>query len=231
MPMAARTVTNTDLRVTRALERVRRMARGMARSVPRSVQLEDLVAAGNLGLASALARFTGDPETFDAFAMTHARGAMLDELRRLDTMSRAGRRQVRRAAGVARTLASRLGRAADETEVAAELGMDLAEYRGIVLQSSTTLVDAAAIDRLDDGAAPVDEQLDARRAQRRLSAEVARLPKRHAVVISLSFEQDQTLQSIASALGVSVARAHQIRSAALEKLRRSCGGEALDAVA
>jgi RNA polymerase sigma factor for flagellar operon FliA len=229
--MKKRSVARTDYRIPKLLERVRRMACSMARSLPSSVQVEDLIAAGNLGVAAALARFTGDPDTFDAFALTHARGAMLDELRRLDTMSRPGRRQARRVAAAARKLTSRLGRPPEDAEVAADLGMDLSQYRDVLLQSSTTMIDAAAFERIEDGGVPADQQLDARRTRRRISSEIARLPERHAAVIALSFEHDQTLQSIAATLGVSVARAHQIRHAALDKLRRSCAATDLAAVA
>ena len=55
-----------------------------------------------------------------------------------------------------------------------------------------------------------------------LSSEIKRLPERHAIVLSLSFEHDETLQSIAKTLGMSVARAHQIRVTALDRLRRCC---------
>jgi DNA-directed RNA polymerase specialized sigma subunit len=71
-----RCVANTDPRILKVLDRVRRMARSMDRSLPPAVQLEDMVAAGNMGVATALARFSGDPDTFEAFAMKHARGAM-----------------------------------------------------------------------------------------------------------------------------------------------------------
>jgi RNA polymerase sigma factor FliA len=223
-----RFVANTDPQILRVLDRVRRMARSMARSLPANVQLEDMVAAGNMGVATALARFKGDPETFEAFAMKHARGAMLDDLRRLDTMSRLGRRQARRAAVTAMKLASRFGRAPEETEVAEEMQMNLDAYRELVLMRSTTLVEGG-FDRVDAGTVPADEQVDARRTERLLSSEIRRMPERHAIVLSLSFEHDETLQSIAQTLRISVARAHQIRVTALERLRRCCVVKKLDA--
>jgi RNA polymerase sigma factor for flagellar operon FliA len=227
--VSQRCVANTDPRIPKVLDRVRRMARSMARSLPANVQLEDMVAAGNMGVATALARFNGPPETFEAFAMKHARGAMLDDLRRLDTMSRLGRRQARRATATAAKLASRLGRPPEETEVAAELQMGLAAYRDLVLMRSTILIEGG-FERLDAGTVPADQQVDARRAERRLSTEIGRLPERHAIVLSLSFEHDETLQSIAKTLGVSVARAHQIRVTALDRLRRCCVAKTFDRV-
>jgi RNA polymerase sigma factor for flagellar operon FliA len=197
------------------------MARGMARSLPSRVQLEDMVAAGNMGVATALVRFSGDPDTFEAFAMKHARGAMLDELRQLDTMSRLGRRQARLASATATRLACQLGRMPDDAEIAAELHMDLDAYRMVVLMRSTTVVEGG-FERLEAGDVPADQQIDARRTERMLSSEIQRLPERHAIVLSLSYEHDETLQSIARTLGVSVVRAHQIRVTALDRLRR-CG--------
>jgi RNA polymerase sigma factor for flagellar operon FliA len=199
----------------------------MTRSLPASVQLEDMVAAGNMGVATALARFSGNPETFEAFAMKHARGAMLDDLRRVDTMSRLGRRQARRASVTATKLAAKLGRLPEDTEMASEMQMDLDAYRELVLMRSTTLVEGG-FERLDAGTVPADQQVDARRTERMLSSEIKRLPERHAIVLSLSFEHDETLQSIAKTLGVSVARAHQIRVTALDRLRRCCFVKKLD---
>jgi RNA polymerase sigma factor for flagellar operon FliA len=229
--MTDRTNAQDQFDISSLLERVRRMARAIARGLPSNLQVDDLVSAGNLGVAVALSRFSGDPATFEIFAMTHARGAMLDELRRLDTMSRPARRLARRAASITSTLAARLGRQPAEEEIAAEMNLDLDTYREMVLQRATTLVDGSHVDGIMDTAVPADQQLDRRRTQLRLSGEIARLPQRHATVLELSFHEDQTLQSIAGTLGVSVARVHQIRNAALGVLRRTCAEDALDAVA
>jgi|CZKU01.1.fsa_nt_gi RNA polymerase sigma factor for flagellar operon FliA len=219
--MVEHTVSRNDPRLSRLLEQVRRIARAIARSLPPSVQLDDLVAAGNLGLATAIARFTGDPAAFEPFAIVHARGAMLDELRRLDTMSRLGRLRAHRALSASRRLTMRLGRNPDDAEIAAELGIELEAYHDVVLQRAATNVDILDHDRLEGSDTPADEEIDARRARRRVSDVVAQLPTRHATVIALSFAQDETLGSIAKNLGVSVARAHQIRADAIQKLRRS----------
>jgi RNA polymerase sigma factor for flagellar operon FliA len=204
------------------------MARTMARSTPARVHLDDLVAAGNMGIATALARFHGTPEAFEAFSMKHARGAMLDELRRLDTMSRLGRRQAQRASATVARLASQLGRRPEETEVAAEMQMDLGAYRAMVLMRATVVVASNDFERLDACTVPADQQVDARRTERLVSSEILRLSERHATVLSLSFEHDETLESIARTLGVSVTRAHQLRTTALDRLRRGCLVKPLD---
>lgn len=216
------TVSRNDPRIAPLLGRVRRMARAIARSLPSCVQLDDLIAAGNLGVATARTRYTGDPSGFEHFAIVHARGAMIDELRRLDTMSRTGRADARRAQAIAQKLSRELGRTAEDDEVAAAMGVEVDAYRQLVVQRRVTRVDAIDHDRIDSEAVPADEAIDARRERRRLSAQLASLPDRHATVIELSFIKGETLQAIATTLGVSIARAHQIREAALVKLREAC---------
>jgi RNA polymerase sigma factor (sigma-70 family) len=77
-------------------------------------------------------------------------------------------------------------------------------------------------DRLEGLGTPADEQVDEQRERRRVSEELAGLPARQATVIELSYVLGETLQTIAEKLGISIARAHQIRNAALEKLRHAC---------
>jgi RNA polymerase sigma factor FliA len=227
--MNARANAKTHPRLSFVLHRVRRMAQAIARGVPSSVDVDDLVAAGNLGVAATLARFSGDPSNFEGLAMARARGAMLDELRGLDTMSRPGRRLARRAAVTRRALTGKLGRLPTDEEVAAEMELDLETYRDVMRRCSVAVVESTNLEVVRDDAMPADEQLDERRAKVRLSTAIALLPSRHATVIELSFQQERTLQSIAEVLGVSTARAHQIRDAALEKLRLGCAGGHLDA--
>lgn len=215
--------------LVKLLERVRRMACALGRRLPSSVQLDDLIAAGNLGVATALAHHKGAPQSVDAYAMAHARGAMIDELRRVDRMSRAGRRNARRAHAAALALSSELGRAPEEAEIAAALEMDVSAYRELVRQMASVAVEAETRDGrgnegeivVPDEFAPMEERIDTERARRFVASQIAGLPPRHAAVITLSFEEERTLRSIAEELGVSTARAGQLRQAAIERLRRA----------
>jgi RNA polymerase sigma factor for flagellar operon FliA len=205
------------------------MARDLVRRLPPSVDVDDLIAAGNLGVATALARFTGDPKEIEGYAMVHARGAMLDELRRVDTMSRAGRRKARKAREVMRALRTHLGRAPADAEVAEAMAIEVGDLRDLLCQMGYTTVEAGTTDVagrnggvvVADEFSPMEDRLDEQRARIFVAAEIAKLPPRHATVITLSFSEGKTLEVIARALGVSVARAGQIREVALAKLRQA----------
>jgi RNA polymerase sigma factor for flagellar operon FliA len=223
--MNKRTVSNDDPRLSVILERVRRLAHGVARRVPRHVQVDDLVSAGNLGVAVAMARYPGDDSgLFEAYALAHARGAILDELRRHDHVSRRYRAKAREMQRAERRLSIRLGRRPDDAEIAEEMGIQVDDY--VALQRLV----APTLTRLDDEAgedvAPhepsADEALHARRVREFLSEEVGRLPERQSAVVALSFGEEQTLATIATAFGVTEGRVCQLRKAALEKLRAAC---------
>jgi RNA polymerase sigma factor (sigma-70 family) len=102
-------------------------------------------------------------------------------------------------------------------------------YRKLLSHAASVAVEAETRDCdpdeggivVPDEFSPMEERIDQRRAQRFVTSQIAGLPSRQAAVITLSFEEERTLQSIAKTLGVSTARAGQIRKVALEKLRRA----------
>ena len=103
---------------------VRRLAHQMIAKLPANVELDDLIQVGMIGLSDALTRFdAGQGVMFETFATQRIRGAMLDELRGNDWMSRGDRRHQRSIEAAVRTLEQRHGRAPTESEIAAEMGM------------------------------------------------------------------------------------------------------------
>src|SRR5882724_3809061 len=109
---------------------VRRHAFRMLRRLPSHVQVEDLISAGFLGLADALHRADGsDPDKFEAYATFRIRGAMVDELRTLDPLTRDLRSLKKEIVDAVSTLTIELGRAPEEIEIAQKLGLSLATFR------------------------------------------------------------------------------------------------------
>ena len=109
---------------------VRRMAHHLLARLPASVMLDDIVQAGMIGLMDALGRYEDTHGAqFETYATQRIRGAMLDGLREHDWLPRGVRRAQRKLDEAMRTLEQKLGRAPGESEIAAELGLSLEDYR------------------------------------------------------------------------------------------------------
>src|SRR5579871_5066292 len=119
--------------LTDNLPEVRYIARRIHDRLPSHVPFDDLVHAGILGLIDAVDKY--DPARnvqLKSYARFRIRGAILDSLRQMDWSPRALRRQARRIEEAQRQLASTLGRAASEAEIAQHLGMKLEEYQQLL---------------------------------------------------------------------------------------------------
>ena len=112
---------------------VRRLAHQMIAKLPANVEVDDLIQVGLIGLTDALSRFDAEQGVqFETFATQRIRGAMLDELRGGDWMSRGTRRQQREIEVAVHKVEQRLGRAPHEAEIAAEMGLPLLEYQELL---------------------------------------------------------------------------------------------------
>jgi RNA polymerase sigma factor for flagellar operon FliA len=196
------------------LKTVRMVAAKMARRVPRHVDIEDLVGAGALGLADAFSRRNGMPGSeFEAFASYRVRGAMLDELRRLDAMPRRTRARAK------------------------ELGLDLSDYqdmqaaiessRGPIQLTPLSGEDGDMIQEIADPKADGADEILSRSELGELIVEgINTLPERMRRVIVGLYVEGETLKQIGASLGVTESRACQIHTEALAILRSNLGQEA-----
>jgi RNA polymerase sigma factor for flagellar operon FliA len=211
---------------------VRRLARQMIRKLPFSVELDDLVQVGLIGLNDALARFDASQGVqLESFATWRIQGAMVDELRRNDGVSRDSRRQQRDISAAVHRLEQRHQRPPTAGEIAAELGQPLATYqrrlakldraRLLYLEDLNGQTDDAGdfLDRYTtDSADPLALLADQRQRQALVDA-IQRLPEREQLVMSLIYEQDMQGKDIATVLGVSPSRVSQLHSGAIALLR------------
>src|SRR5215204_7313508 len=118
--------TTRDVVLRQHLGLVYHVAQQLARARANDVELDDLVSAGTLGLIDAFENFdTSRGLAFSTFAAPRIRGAMLDELRRIDRVPRSVRRKTRQLDGATTALASSLGREPEHSELAERLGIDL----------------------------------------------------------------------------------------------------------
>ena len=210
---------------------VRRLAHQMIAKLPANVELDDLIQVGMIGLNDALSRFDANQGVqFETFATQRIRGAMLDELRGGDWMSRGDRRHQRSIESAVHKLEQKLQRAPNESEIADEMGMLLGDYQELLGKVRGTqlfyLEDLSGddgddfLDRhvADEGANPLAMLQDQRMREALVDA-IGKLPEREQHVMSMYYEQDMNLKEIAAVLGVTESRICQLHSQSIARLR------------
>lgn len=212
---------------------VRRLAHYMMAKLPASVEVDDLIQVGLIGLADALSRYEASQGVqFETFATQRIRGAMLDELRGNDWMSRGSRKSQKEIETTMRRLEHRLGRSPIESEIAAEMGMSLVDYQSLLGKvRGTQLVyledmsrngedDDSFLDRhvADSEADPMNMLRD-QRLRKSLVAAIKSLPEREQYIMSMYYEQDMNLKEIAAVLDVTESRICQLHSQSIARLR------------
>jgi RNA polymerase sigma factor FliA len=212
---------------------VRRLAHHMMVKLPPSVEVDDLIQVGLIGLSDALTRYEASQGVqFETFATQRIRGAMLDELRGTDWMSRGSRKSQKDIEAALRRLEHKLGRSPIESEIAVELGMSLAEYQSLLGKvRGTQLVYLEDMSRRDDeddtfldrhvadaDADPMNMLRD-QRLRTSLVAAIKTLPEREQYIMSMYYEQDMNLKEIAAVLDVTESRICQLHSQSIARLR------------
>jgi RNA polymerase sigma factor for flagellar operon FliA len=211
---------------------VRAIARKVHRRLPRSVDLEDLISAGLIGLMEATAKF--DPNKnikFSGYAQFRVRGAILDSLRVLDWAPRSLRQKGRAVREATRALTSRLGYAPSEEEVASELKMSLYAYQLLLsdLKGSEigSLHHAEADDSSEQDVAEIPTQQEDDSLFRclrgeiedRLAEAIENLSEQERLVITSYYYEEMTMAEIGETLGVCWTRIRQIHTSAVHHLR------------
>ena len=212
---------------------VKRIAFHLMSRLPASVQVDDLVQAGMIGLIEASRKF--DPEqgaSFETYAGIRIRGAMLDEIRRTDWTPRSVHRKAREVAEAVRKIENEKGRDARDVEVAEAMGLELDEYHKI-LQDATgcrifSFEDPGSVG--EDGLAQTHRQpnqplesLQNNDFKQGLAQEIKGLPERERLVMALYYDEELNLREIGEILGVSESRVCQIHGQALIRLRARMG--------
>jgi RNA polymerase sigma factor for flagellar operon FliA len=207
--------TDSAALVASHMELVRRIAFHLKGRLPASVQLEDLIQAGVIGLLEAIQGYQG------------GRG-MLDEVRRLDGGPRSVHRDTRRISEAIRAVEARTGQAAASREIAAELGVTVEEYQRMVqrvaesrvLSLEDVLGDSSDDVRLagSDGDAP-DRRWGREELANGLAAAIRELPQREQLVLALYYDEELNQKEVGAVLGVTESRVCQLHGQALARLR------------
>ncbi|MFN3201738.1 MAG: sigma-70 family RNA polymerase sigma factor [Bradymonadia bacterium] len=215
---------------------VRKVAWRMIHRVPSSVDIDDLISVGTLGLLQAIDHFDESKGTrFESFAEFRIKGAMLDELRSCDHMSRTARGRINQIEKARAKLEADLGRAPKVTEIAEVVELPADEVARLLAEDENTTfmtlddmtpVAAEQTESLSELAAQGGSHGDpfgthlARELKAALAAEIGKLPDRLQLVLSLYYEQSLNQKEIAAVLDLTESRISQLHSEAVKILRR-----------
>ena len=213
---------------------VKAVAVKMAQRLPPHVELDDLIGAGTLGLIDAVDKFDRSrAKNFRKYAEIRIKGAILDELRALDHISRTVRRQASDLQKAANSLQVEQGRPPTAEEIAAKLGVDLEEYHRLAEKLKPVyLVSLEDLGGGGDGprdpfaflADPkaVDPQmmLHIKMLRDLVAQHIAGLKDSPRIVVSLYYYDDMNLKEIGKILGVTESRVSQLLSAAVKTLKK-----------
>ncbi|MCG8383301.1 MAG: RNA polymerase sigma factor FliA [Gammaproteobacteria bacterium] len=216
--------------VTKHVTLVKRIAFHLLNRLPPSVQAEDLIQAGMIGLLDASRHYDASQgASFETYAGIRIRGAMLDEIRRSDWTPRSVHRKARDASEAMREVEQRTGRDATDKEVADEMGIMLSEYHQILRESLSARIfsydqpsddpEMEGFPALESPEPPPSIKNQNERFQQNLAEEIKRLPERESLVMSFYYNDELNLREIGEILGVSESRVCQIHGQAIVRLR------------
>ncbi len=219
----------SEILVERHMALVKRIAHHLLGRLPATVQVQDLIQAGAMGLLEAAKQYDRrHGASFETYAGIRIRGAMLDEVRRLDWAPRSAHRTMRQVSDALRSVELRTGRAATAAEAAQELGVELETYHQMLRKAVEARVfsieelagpDEDPAERLGgNGLDPAAECLRDGLAEAVASA-IEALPERERLVLSLYYDEELNLREIGEVLGVTESRVCQIHGQALARLR------------
>lgn len=210
---------------------VKRIAHHMMMRMPASVQVEDLIQAGMIGLIEASQKYDASKgASFETYAGIRIRGSIVDEMRRGDWAPRSVHRNARRVQEAISQVESKTGRDATDQEVAAQMDVSMEEYHSILQDSTSTRLfsyeeavgddDSRVVQDSHQGATQSPLQgLQKDDLRKSLAEAIKSLPEREQLVLALYYDEELNLKEIGQILGVSESRVSQIHSQAALRLR------------
>ena len=205
---------------------VKRIAYHLLNRLPSSVQVDDLIQAGMVGLLEAARHFdAAQGASFETYAGIRIRGAMLDEIRRSDWTPRSVHRKSREVSEVIHRLENELGRDPNDQEIASALGISLGDYHQILVDANGARVfsiDALAEDH-DTAPGITDtspyDSVSAGQFHQSLADSIRDLPEKEQLVMALYYDEELNFREIGQVLEVSESRVCQIHGQAVLRLR------------
>jgi RNA polymerase sigma factor for flagellar operon FliA len=227
--VAASEPFSSDDLITQNVDLVKRIARHLAARLPSSVDIDDLMQSGMVGLLEAAKNF--DPSrgaSFKTYAGIRIRGAMLDDIRKHDWTPRSVHHKYRQVAEAIHEIEAATAQPATSEDVAARLGITVDEYHAILADSASSRL-FSLDETLDEttpyrdvpksDAATPEQELYKSQFRSRLAAQIEQLPDRERLVLSLYYEQELNMKEIGVVLDVTESRVCQIHGQAMLRLR------------
>ncbi len=223
--------TSLDDQVNKYAPLVKRIAYHMMARLPASVEVDDLIQVGLIGLLDAVSRFDGTQGAqFESYATQRVRGAMLDELREADWLPRHVRQKSRQIEAAISRLEQRLGKHPSEQQISTELSLSIDQYQSMLGdvkcsqllyyedfsdEDSASFLERYLVDGSDDPLAVLEDE----GFRDSLVFAIHHLPERERSMMGMYYEQDMNLKEIGVVLGVSESRVCQLHSQAVARLR------------
>lgn len=225
--MYANVATKEDDLVAKHAILVKKIAYHQKSKLPSSVQLEDLIQAGMIGLLEAIDNYDKDKgASFETYAGIRIRGSMIDEIRKTDWAPRSVHRNSRKISDAVKVIENKQGRDANGDEVAKQLGVSLEEYHSMIKDSSTTKI--FAFEDIGFAEEIMNEEIFNEISllegiqridfREKLTKVIHTLPEREKMILSLYYEEDMNLKDVGQIMGVSESRISQLHSTAIKKL-------------
>ena len=207
--------------------KVKYLALRLKARLPKNVELSELVSAGTLGLMEAFSKFRSSVGVkFDTYAENRIRGAMLDELRRMDWLPRSLRQRVRVLDEAIQNMERNQGNRPTEEELVKSTGMDAKDVRlGLeALQSQLCLsLDSLHETFYDSGPQAEGEpftEVATKEMVERVASLIDHLTPRENLVLSLYYTDELNMREAAEVMGITEGRVSQLHSQALTRMRR-----------
>jgi len=222
--------TDRDEQIRAHLPLVKRIAYHLMSRLPASVEVDDLIQAGLIGLLDAVERFDDSHGAhFETYATQRIRGGMLDELREGDWASRSVRKAARQIEEAVHHLEQHLQRPPSESEIAEQMGLPINDYFEVLSETRGAQLiyyedlyesrDEDFLERYIDASDEPFEIIAGSSFRKALAQAIGVLPEREQLLMSLYYEHDMNFKEIGAVLDVTESRVSQLHTQAVSRLR------------
>ena len=226
-----RTTEERDALILQHLPQVHWIAARIQEKLPPSIELDDLISAGIVGLMAAVDHFDASHNaSLKTYAEYKIRGAILDSIRGLDGIPTHKRKRVKQVQSAIAAAERKLQRSPDEQEIANEVGISLAEYqqwvvelRAVSLGSLEVIEDGEELSLLKFISGDEEESpariLERSELERVVADGMKKIPDNEQLVLSLYYKEELNLREIASIMDLHITRISQLRAQGVLRLR------------